>query len=260
MGEPWGPGDEAPFPAMSPAGVEELTDDAQDKQNGLKQEGTDALEDGKKDLALEKFTAAIEVGCANAMLITRRAQLLFDMDRPRAAVNDCTAALAANPNSAKAFKIRAKSYLKLEMLEEAHSDFQTALKVDYDLIADDEKTFADSKEVAEKVKELQASKVKERVKEEQEEYNRKLQESKKAYEEGLKANEEKFREERMKEEEEKKAKEDERKERVRKREEAEGKTDDADESGVPKSHAPPEPGAGYEGGAPAAGGGAEDVD
>jgi len=247
-------GDEAAFPALSPADVEELTDDATDKQNGLKQEGTDALEDGKKDVALEKFTAAIEVGCASAMLLTRRAQLLADMDRPRAAVNDCFAALAANPNSAKAFKLRAKSYLKLEMLEEAHEDFQTALKIDYDSIADDEKTFADSKEVAEKVKDLKASKVKDRVKEETEEYNRKLQESKKAYEEGLKANEEKFREERMKEEEEKKKTEDERKERVRKREEAEGKTEGGDDSGGPKSHAPPEPGA-----APAEGG-AEDVD
>lgn len=230
------PGDEPPFPTMSPADVEELTDDAQDKQNGLKQEGTDALEDGKQDLALEKFSEAIGVGCASAMLYSRRAQLLFQMDRPRAAVNDCTAALAVNPDSAKAMKIRARAYLKLEMLEEAHADFQTALKIDYD-----EQTEEDSKEVAEKVKELKAEKVKQRNKEEDAEYHKKLQESKKAYEEGLKANEEKFREQRMKEEEEKRQKEEERKERVRKRE-AEESGKQAEEEGVPKSHAPPEPG------------------
>merc|ERR1712217_49075 len=204
---------------------------------------TDALEDGNKDKALEKFTEAIVVGCASAMLLARRAQLLFQMDRPRAAVNDCTAALAVNPDSAKAFKIRARAYLKLEMWEEAHSDFQTGLKIDYDEQTDD-----DSKEVAAKAKEIQASKVKQRNKEEEEQYYKTLQENKEKYEAGLKANEEKFREERMKEEEEKKRKEDERKERVRKREQEEAAA--ADESGVPKSHAPPEPSAG----------GAEDVD
>merc|ERR1719335_1946311 len=113
--EGWGPGDEAPFPEMSPADVEELSDDLQDKQNGLKQQGSDALEDGKQDLALEKFSEAIGVGCASAMLYARRAQLLLQMGRPRATVNDCNAALVVNPDSAKAFKIRAKAYQKLEM-------------------------------------------------------------------------------------------------------------------------------------------------
>lgn len=246
------PGDEVPFPTMSPADVEELTDAQTDEQNGLKQAGTEALEEGNKDVALEKFSAAIGVGCASAMLLTRRAQLLFQMDRPRAAANDCFAALAVNPDSAKAFKIRAKCYVKLEMLEEAHSDFQTALKIDFD---DD--TEEASKDVAAKVKEIQAEKVKSRNKGETEEYNRKLAESKKAYEEGMAANEEKFREQRMAEEEEKKKTEEERKERVRKRQENEGGAADAgyagegDTDGAPKSHAPPEPGTA---------GGAEDVD
>merc|ERR1712060_272280 len=109
------------------------------------------------------------------------------MGRPRAAVNDCTAALAVNPDSAKAFKIRARAYLKLEMLEEAHSDFQTGLKIDYDEQTDD-----DSKDVAKKVKEMKAEQAEKRVKEEREEYHRVMQENKAKYEAGLKANEEKF--------------------------------------------------------------------
>lgn len=230
------PGDEPPFPAMSPADKEELTEAEQDKQNGLKQEGTDALEDGNKDLALEKFSEAIGIGCASALLYSRRAILLMQMGRPRACVNDCDAALAINPDSAKAMKARAKAYLKLEMWEKAHADFQTALKIDYD-----EDTEEASKEVAERVKEMKTEEVKKRNKEETEEYQRKLQESKKAYEEGLRANEEKFREARMKEEEEKRQKEEERKERVRKRE-AEEPGADKEEEGVPKAHAPPEPG------------------
>lgn len=228
-------GDEAPFPAMSPADVEELTEEAQDKQNGLKQQGTDALEDGNKELALEKFTEAIAIGCASALLYSRRAQLLLQLDRPRAAANDCTAALAINPDSAKAFKIRARAYLKLEKLEEAHLDFQTALKVDYD-----EQTYEDSLEVAAKVKEMKSAETSKRVKEEADEYNRKLQESKLAYEAGLKANEEKFREERMKEEEEKQKKEQERKERVRKRETEEGGGGGDADDGKPKAYAPGE--------------------
>merc|ERR1712216_452912 len=163
------------------------------------------------------------------------------MGRPRAAVNDCNAALVANPDSAKAFKIRAKAYLKLEMWEEAHLDFQTGLKIDYD-----EDTDEASKEVAAKVKELQATKVKERNRAEEEAYFKEMQENKRKYEEGLKANEEKFREERMKEEEEKRKKEEERKERVRKHEEKEkekdGYAEGEGESGAPKAHAPPEPG------------------
>jgi len=236
------PGDEPAFPAMSPSGVEELSEEQEDKINALKQEGTDLLEDGKDDLALEKFTEAISIGMATAMLYSRRAQLLFKMDRPRACVNDCNAALEANPDSAKAFKMRARAYKKLETWEEAHADFQTALKIDYD-----EQTYDDSLEVAAKAKEMSDSKVKQRVKEEEQQYQKTLQENKAKYEAGLKANEEKFREERMKEEEEKKKKEEERKERVRKREQEEAA---ADESGVPKSHAPPEPSTG----------GAEDVD
>merc|ERR1719487_1285927 len=110
------------------------------------------------------------------------------MGRPRACINDCTAALAVNPDSAKAFKTRARAYLKLEMLEEAHSDFQTGLKIDYD-----EDTDEASKDVAAKVKEMKEKQGKDRAKAEAEEYHRTMQENKAKYEAGLKENEEKFR-------------------------------------------------------------------
>jgi len=225
------PGDEPPFPAMSPADVAELTEDTQDKQNGVKQQGVDALEDGKLDLALEKFTEAISIGCASSLLYSRRAQILLQLDRPRAAVNDCNAALEINPDSGKGYKIRGRAYKKLGMWCEAHSDLQTGLKLDFDEGTEDE-----SRDVAAKAKELQAAAVSKRVKEEEEEYYRKMRENKEAYEAGLRANEEKFREARMKEEEEKKAKEEERKERVRQRQAEAGEG----ETGVPKSHSPGE--------------------
>merc|ERR1712151_496244 len=152
----------------------------EDKVNALKQEGTDLLEDGKDDLALEKFTEAIAIGMATAMLYSRRAQLLMKMGRPRACVNDCNAALAVNPDSAKAFKMRAKAYKKLEMWEEAHSDFQTALKIDYD-----EQTYEDSLDVAAKAKEMSEAATKKRVKEEEEQYYKTMAENKAKYEAGL---------------------------------------------------------------------------
>merc|ERR1719240_2416303 len=101
---------EPPFPPMSPAEPAELTEELEDKQNAAKQQGTDALEDGNLDLALEKFTEAILVGCASALLYSRRADLLLKLGRPRAAIQDCTAALEVKPDSAKAFKIRARAY------------------------------------------------------------------------------------------------------------------------------------------------------
>lgn len=228
-------GNEEPFPAMSPPDVKELSEEAEEKQNGLKQQGADALEDGKLDIALQKFSEAISVGCASALLYSRRAQLLMQLDRPRAAVNDCTAALAINPDSGKAYKIRARAYAKLEMWPEAHYDFSTGLKLDYD-----EGTYEESLSVAATMKELESVLREKRLKEEKDEYHRTLQKNKEAYEAGMKANEEKFREQRMKEEEEKKRKEDERRERVQQREKeeaAKSKKDD-DEPGVPKAHAP----------------------
>merc|ERR1712060_163574 len=144
--------EEAEFPPLSPSDVTELTEAQEDRQNALKQEGVELLEDGKQEEALEKLTEAIVIGCASAMLLTRRAQLLVTLGRPGAAINDCTAALAVNPDSAKAFKIRGKQYAKMEKWLEAHSDLQTALKIDYD-----EQTEEDSKEVEIKAKEARAA-------------------------------------------------------------------------------------------------------
>jgi len=175
-------GDEPPFPAMAPEGVEELTEEQQDRQNGLKQQAADAAEDGKLDVALDKLTEAIAVGCASAMLYSRRAQLLLQLSRPRAADRDCTAALAVNPDSAKAFKCRARARAKLERWEAAHADFQTALRIDYD-----EQTDEDSRQAAEKAKALQAAATAKRVDEERAEQQRQNLANKEAYEAGVKA-------------------------------------------------------------------------
>ena len=49
-----------------------------------------------------------------------------------AAIRDCTEALKLNPDSAKAYKIRGKSYRRLRDFEKAHKDLAEAQKIDFD--------------------------------------------------------------------------------------------------------------------------------
>jgi len=177
--------EEPPFPAMSPAGVTELSDQAQEKQAELKQQAADALEDGESALALEHLTAAIALGCAGALLYCRRAQLLLKLGRPRAAANDCTAALAINPDSGKAFKIRARAHAKLKHWESAHSDFQVGLRIDYD-----EETYEESLAVEAKNKGIKAVAAEKRLQLEEDKEKRKIAEEKAQEEQRKKAEQE----------------------------------------------------------------------
>ena len=54
------------------------------------------------------------------------------LKRPMAAIRDCTEALKLNPDSAKAYKIRGKSYRRLRDFEKAHKDLAEAQKIDFD--------------------------------------------------------------------------------------------------------------------------------
>jgi len=168
------------FPEMSPADVQELTEEMQDKQNALKEQAMEALEDNKAELALTYYTNAIKIGCASALMYSRRAQILQTLDRPRAAANDCTLALAMNPDSGKAYKIRARSHLQLEMWEKAHDDFQTGLRIDYD-----DATNEEAKVLIPKIKEIQAAAVAKRKQQEFFGTGKDLLQKEKAYKEGL---------------------------------------------------------------------------
>jgi len=180
-------GGEEPFPALSPESVKELTDDQVDKQNALKSEAVDLLEDGKTKEALAKFSEAIAVGCASALLYSRRAGILMKLGRPHACINDCTAALKENPDSAKALKMRARAKAKLELWEEANFDFQQGLKIDFD-----DETEEESKIAAEKAKSLKSAAVNERVQKEEQERQKKLVADKAAYVAAMKAREEEW--------------------------------------------------------------------
>jgi len=198
------------LPPMSPPDVAELTDEQVDKQNGLKQAGVELLEDGKLEEALSKFSEAIVIGCASALLYSRRAGVLMQLGRTQAVINDCTAALMVNPDSAKALKMRARANAKLELWEQANQDFQEGLKMDFD-----DQTEEDSKLAFKMAKEIREAAVSKRVQKEQDDFQTKLKADAAAYEAAVKARdavwtdskEEKYQETLRKIEEEKKRKE-----------------------------------------------------
>merc|ERR1719330_306238 len=110
----------------------ELTEEEEDRQNACKGQAAEALEDGDKAKALAKLTEAILVGNPNAMLLAKRGELLLKLKRPKAAILDADAALGKNPDSAKAYRLRAKAHRYLSMWDEAVTDFAACQKIDYD--------------------------------------------------------------------------------------------------------------------------------
>lgn len=127
--------EEAEAPPGIPEGEafeKELTEEEEDKQNSLKGAAAELLEDGDKAGALAKLTEAILVGNPNAMTLSKRAELLLKMKRPKAAIIDASAALKKNPDSAKAFKIRAKASRFLSKWADAVEDFAACQQIDYD--------------------------------------------------------------------------------------------------------------------------------
>jgi tetratricopeptide (TPR) repeat protein len=112
--------------------TKELTDAEMDKQGELKQQSADAMEDGDVDTAVAKFTEALMIGGVSAMMVSKRAEMLFKQKRYKAAIADATLALKLNPDSAKAYRIRAKANRLLGEYEASASDFSQAQGIDYD--------------------------------------------------------------------------------------------------------------------------------
>eukprot|EP00435_Cladocopium_sp_Y103_P036934 s1998_g9.t1 len=153
--------DEPPFPEMAPEHVQELDDQALDKQQELKAASAELADEQDFEKAMNKLTEAIAIGCATALMYGRRAELLMRLNRPRAALRDCGRALELNPDSGKAYKTRARANAKLKHWAAAHADFQEGLKIDYD-----DATYEESLSVAAKMKEITAVATARRVKEE----------------------------------------------------------------------------------------------
>ncbi|CAJ1372450.1 unnamed protein product [Effrenium voratum] len=155
--------EEETFPEMAPEDVEELTEEQAERQAELKAESAELAEDQCFDQAAAKLTEAIAIGCASALMYGRRGELLLRLQRPKAALRDCSKALELNPDSGKAYKARGRANAKLKRWAAAHADFQEGLKIDYD-----EATYEESLNVASKMKEMAVVATARRVREESE--------------------------------------------------------------------------------------------
>lgn len=145
------PEDAEPFPSLPPAGAsDEPTEEQQNAAATAKQAAAEALEGGNVELAIEKYTEAILSGASSALLLAKRAELLLQQLRPRAAINDCNAALQANPDCGKAYRIRGIANRKLGRWEAAHADLSQGQTLDYD-----EATTAIQRLAAEKAKQIE---------------------------------------------------------------------------------------------------------
>uniref|UniRef100_A0A7S1MEB3 Hsp70-interacting protein N-terminal domain-containing protein n=2 Tax=Alexandrium catenella TaxID=2925 RepID=A0A7S1MEB3_ALECA len=126
------PEDEGPYPELGPPGETELGDEQLDAQGSLKQAAAEALEDGKPEEAVQKLTEAIQIGNPTAIMYAKRAEVLLKLRRPRACIADATAAIAVNPNSGKAHRLRGKALRALGLWEDAHKDLSMGQQLDYD--------------------------------------------------------------------------------------------------------------------------------
>ena len=68
----------------------------------------------------------------SALLYAKRAEMYLKLRKPNAAKRDCDRALEANPDSAKALRIRGSAHRYLGNYEAAQADLAAAQRIDYD--------------------------------------------------------------------------------------------------------------------------------
>lgn len=126
------PEDPEPFPELPACQELEPSDEQLEACEKAKALAAEALESGDVDGALAKFTEAVMTGAASALLLAKRGELLLKQRRARAAISDCNAALALNPDCGKAYRIRGVANRKLGRWEDAHRDLTAGQHLDYD--------------------------------------------------------------------------------------------------------------------------------
>lgn len=126
------PEDPEPFPELPACQELEPSDEQLQACEKAKALAAEALEAGDVDGSLAKYTEAVMTGAASALLLAKRGELLLKQRRARAAINDCSAALALNPDCGKAYRIRGVANRKLGRWEDAHRDLTAGQRLDYD--------------------------------------------------------------------------------------------------------------------------------
>mmetsp|Transcript_10218 Transcript_10218/g.22494 ORF Transcript_10218/g.22494 Transcript_10218/m.22494 type:complete len:754 (-) Transcript_10218:48-2309(-) len=121
-----------PFPALPARSSRNTSPYQMQLMTRAKHQASLALENGDVEEAIKKYTEAILTGCATALVIATRAELLLKCKRPCAAIRDCTAAIRVNPDCGKAYRIRGLAQRALGRFKAAHSDLAQGQKLDFD--------------------------------------------------------------------------------------------------------------------------------
>jgi len=110
------------------------------------------------EAVLAEYTLAILAASPSPLLLANRAHCSLQLSNYRNAISDCDAALAQNPDSAKALRIRGQAYKASEEWELARKDLGQSQAIDFD-----SETAADLKVVMEKVGEIEKEKMEKRL-------------------------------------------------------------------------------------------------
>jgi suppressor of tumorigenicity protein 13 len=159
--DPSGPADpevvapEADAPvAMGPEVAPELSEREMDEVMETKQKAADAFADGRFEDAIDAYTVVIQ-SMPSALVYAKRAEAFVRLRKCVAAIRDCDAALALNPDSAKALKTRGAANRFLGNWERAHADLAKGQAIDFD-----ETSAEIAKVVAERYKAIHAARLK----------------------------------------------------------------------------------------------------
>jgi len=152
-------------------------DDDPDAAVEHKTRATDLLASGDTGGALESLNLAVLASDPSPSLLTLRAKTLMSVNRHRAADRDASSALAINPDSARALRVRGRNRMKMLEWLGARSDLSAAQGIDFDEIVAD-----DLKEAVAQVKKIEGERVKDKL-EEEVKLRKRAEEIKKANEE-----------------------------------------------------------------------------
>ena len=147
------PESDAPV-AMGPKVAPELSEQEMDAVMATKQKAADAFADGRFEDAIDAYTDVIRA-MPGALVYAKRAEAFVRLRKCVAAIRDCDAALAINPDSAKALKTRGAANRFLGNWERAHADLSSGQAIDFD-----ETSAEIAKVVAERHKAIHAARLK----------------------------------------------------------------------------------------------------
>ncbi len=87
----------------------EMDEADEEKLMEVRQEATDAFNNGEYLKAAECFTKAIKLNPQSALMFAKRANCYIHLQKPNACIRDCDRALEINPDSAAARKYRGRA-------------------------------------------------------------------------------------------------------------------------------------------------------